>query len=1128
MSLLLFILFVPETKAQDSLAHYSVVQLDSIITVCYDNATYAAILSYAEAGYQKAIEKDTLYARACYYLGFYYDYELGDYDKAFDYYKEAFELQAKIAPTSDDYMNSLVKIGEFYHYVYAEYDKAELLYLKGLEIYESSPYSRSIYVDIKKGLGLAYKKQARYKEAEEVCKEACEISAQLYGAESEYCIGYLNVLASLYLEIAKYDESEKIYLKLLALSEEVYGKESNGYTLILCNLAYLYQMMRVYPKVEALYKEAIEIEAIIGGESSDNYALTISNLAFFYHSINRYQEAEPLYLKAHSINQKVLNSEHPDYSLSLNNLGGLYSDMMRYEEAEALYTEALGINEKIYGKLHPEYGRVLNNLAGLYLKQKKNLFKVEKMYLETQFIEAEFYGKASENYALSLNNLAFVYEALKRYEDAEKMYLEALEIQTKRLGANNILLNTVLSNLADLYLKQKKYMLSEAYYKRCIKIQEQSFDKSNVRRINTLNYLASLYFEKKDYSNAWIYLQQAIENNLGEEIGMDINLEWAEKIATKENISIRQMISVLKTVYNLLGAEKLDGNIQKQEIVSELALQLLKKSRDSFIREKDKLNILKKNTNWVLRNFRVIDKTKNVNRAFEIAEQNKSVLLMDLAQTQAAYRFGDLPDSLAQQEKSIHKDYSKLKAKLLERRSKEEKDSLLNLLNNLNLSTQEFNKKIEVKYPKYAAFKYQKLDVSIKDIQEQLDEKTALIEYVLGEDSVVYIFYIDKQTSKLVEEPVAKKELQLQIKRFHAVLSNYRQLANDENKVYEKYTNLAHWFFKTLLSPILPETPQVKNLIIITDGELGHLPFEAFLVKEAAQRNIGYSGLHYLLNDYNVSYDYSATLWKDNNLKENLNNNNQLLAMASDYTILLDSVEALNRLPANQRLRAELGPLPAAKAEIMNLSKSFSGSFIYGMNASEKIFKEKAPQYGIIHLAMHGVLDRRNQMLSGLVFTENGDSLENNYLQAYEISKMNLNANLVVLSACETGYGKFEEGNGIASLARAFMYAGTPSLIVSLWQVNDDATSYIMKTMYENLSKGMSKSAALSNAKLVYIKNSKGFVGHPAFWAAFVQIGNTNPIVIEQKGASKTWLMALGGVLLLLGLMGYLYKRKEA
>jgi CHAT domain-containing protein len=105
------------------------------------------------------------------------------------------------------------------------------------------------------------------------------------------------------------------------------------------------------------------------------------------------------------------------------------------------------------------------------------------------------------------------------------------------------------------------------------------------------------------------------------------------------------------------------------------------------------------------------------------------------------------------------------------------------------------------------------------------------------------------------------------------------------------------------------------------------------------------------------------------------------------------------------------------------------------------MFKEKAANFGVIHLAMHGLLNSREQVLSNLAFTEISDSIESNLLCAYEVAKMELNADLVILSACETGFGKFERGNGIASLARSFMYAGVPAMIVSLWQVNDYATS---------------------------------------------------------------------------------------
>jgi len=163
---------------------------------------------------------------------------------------------------------------------------------------------------------------------------------------------------------------------------------------------------------------------------------------------------------------------------------------------------------------------------------------------------------------------------------------------------------------------------------------------------------------------------------------------------------------------------------------------------------------------------------------------------------------------------------------------------------------------------------------------------------------------------------------------------------------------------------------------------------------------------------------------------------------------------------------------------------------------------------------MHGILNTATPLLSSLAFTENGDSLQDNFLEAHEISSMQLQSDLVVLSACETGYGKFEQGEGVMSLARSFMYAGVPSLLVSLWQVNDGSTAIIMKSFYKNLEVGQSKDLALTNAKLNYINHAKGITAHPAFWSPFIQIGNSNPIALK-KGIN--WVFwGLGGILIII------------
>jgi CHAT domain-containing protein len=218
-------------------------------------------------------------------------------------------------------------------------------------------------------------------------------------------------------------------------------------------------------------------------------------------------------------------------------------------------------------------------------------------------------------------------------------------------------------------------------------------------------------------------------------------------------------------------------------------------------------------------------------------------------------------------------------------------------------------------------------------------------------------------------------------------------------------------------------------------------------------------------------------------------------------------------------MRETLIPLPVVEAEINVLSELFEGELARSLDANERFFKEKSASYGVIHLAMHGIVNPGMPILSSLAFSENKDSLEDNFLEAYEISQLKLNADLVVLSACETGYGEFQEGEGILSLARSFMYAGAPSLVVSLWQVNDASTAVIMKGFYTKIAEGMSKDKALQEAKMDYLESTVGVSGHPAFWSPFIQLGDSKAIELVPKSNKQLWIWILGGIAtLLLGL----------
>jgi CHAT domain-containing protein len=308
---------------------------------------------------------------------------------------------------------------------------------------------------------------------------------------------------------------------------------------------------------------------------------------------------------------------------------------------------------------------------------------------------------------------------------------------------------------------------------------------------------------------------------------------------------------------------------------------------------------------------------------------------------------------------------------------------------------------------------------------------------------------------------------------------------------------------------------------------LGHIPFEVLLIEEGSAKT-PYAQLSYLLTQYELSYNYSLSLWREQLSIQKKVNNGKMLALAATYSSKQDSSnQSVNRSDYLRSLRDVLTPLPKAEEEVKNLEASYEGKFWFGKDANENQFKEQAQDFSIIHLAMHGLLNKRSPILSALAFTENLDSLNDNFLEAWEIAHLKLKADLVVLSACETGYGKFEQGEGVMSLARSFMFAGVSSMVVSLWQVNDASTSIIMQNFYAQLKSGKTKAAALRDAKLNYIQRADGIAAQPAFWAPFIQLGDSRPIKIRKK-SNESWLWwIIGGATLLVVGIGFGISRRK-
>jgi CHAT domain-containing protein len=943
-----------------------------------------------------------------------------------------------------------------------------------------------------------------------------------------------SLVAFYYGDNTDFSIAEEILTFGLAKIEDDSGRNSYYYALYLDNLSYLHLELQHFKLADSLAKEVLALATKNNIPQLSIQALnTLGILAVENHD---WAQAETYYLTA-----KAAAEQHNEEEMAIDilaNLSHFYQNIGDFTQAELLIQESLQRQIAFKGKT-PNYCAILSNAISLYDDMEKNdaaeaaIKELLKLF-ETTVSDDIFHAHA-------LNNAATYFESVGKYEQAKKCLEQALALDKTSLSfdmSDNI--RTKLS-LAKIYNSLDYWAPSEKLYLEALAKAESMRSVKLIAQIPDIyefhTGLATLYYKQAKFDLANKHLANALQEASGlANISGQASVAWADSLQRFDYPSYLQLshtITALATVMEVREkpAEKL--------IIANLAIALLQRKRDINAHDNDKLAALKENYYWLNQIFLLLEPTKNIEKAFGLAELNKAVLLLQANNATAAYQLGGLPKELADKEKALDKRYSELEAHLKEAYAKNSRDSLRKLLNDLGIEKRSLRKEIDTKYPQYAALKYQQAEPKTTEIQAALPENTALIEYVVL-DTATFIFYIDKQKAFLQRADISRTALEYKVKTLHNALSNYDYILETPEDAYANYTKNAAAMYELLLAPVLAEAKneQIKSLIIVPDGHLAYLPFEAFLSQPAPAQLSPYQDLAYLIKDYSLSYSYSAQLWKNSEQAAKMDNNGQILAMAGDYqtnrsskkssknSVNTEAAAPAVRSPKHNSLRKALAPLPAAQEEVQLLSQIFKGHFALGDAASELKFKQQAENYAVIHLAMHGILDEQNPILSSLAFTEDGGA-ENNFLQVYEISKMKLNADLVVLSACETGYGKFQAGNGVASLARSFMYAGVNALVVSLWAVNDASTAIIMRFFYQNLDKGMGKAEALQQAKLEYLSEAKGTSAHPALWSPFIQLGNRKPVSIAKQASLGSYfifaLAPLGG----LGLLYFVRCRKN-
>jgi CHAT domain-containing protein len=422
-------------------------------------------------------------------------------------------------------------------------------------------------------------------------------------------------------------------------------------------------------------------------------------------------------------------------------------------------------------------------------------------------------------------------------------------------------------------------------------------------------------------------------------------------------------------------------------------------------------------------------------------------------------------------------------------------------------------------YPRYYALQNKPALPNFAEIRAQLGDSTTLLQFYEGYRNV-YIFSIHRDTMSLRAYP--KKEYNNLLSSL-IVQCTKPNLTDTLPNMIANFGRDAYSFYSGYIAENIPTA--TKRLIVVADGNLHYLPLEVLCYDSLGPAVRNFSQLPYLVRKYSISYQYAMSLWYEQQKTPTTPVNVQTLAMAADYKV--NNLQALSedagkaqimrsfRADDVRRLRPLLSPLQGVTVEIEALSDKYRGVFYSGEDANEAEFKRIAPYYGILHLAMHSVVNEENPSRSSLAFTETLDTTEDNFLMAYEIKQMQLNSALVVLSACETGYGKYEHGEGVLSVGNSFMYAGSRSLITTLWQLNDQTAPPVILDFYAQLQTKVDKDEALRKSKLAFLDNNNTLASHPAFWACFVQVGDYSPLIMSERIQIWWYLLPVGFVVLI-------------
>jgi CHAT domain-containing protein/tetratricopeptide (TPR) repeat protein len=873
-------------------------------------------------------------------------------------------------------------------------------------------------------------------------------------------------------------------------------------------------------------------------------AITLNDIGVVYMRMGETAEALKYYLQALPT-VSVLQSR-ADEATTLINIGAAYSTIGESQRALEYFSQALPIVKDL-GYREGEASILVN--SSLALITLGELQKALDNYRQALTILKATENRLAE--ASALGGMATVYRQLGELDRALDLHNQALVLRRKvgdrrgeayTLEGMGVIYNFLGEQQKALDFHNQSLILRRA-------VGDRRGEAYSLLNIGTIHDFLGDSQKALDFHQQALALSRAVGDRQWEvialsRVGDDLTrLDQPQKAienyrkAIEVNRPIQNKSYEASILYGMARAERSRGNLTEARTQIEDAINIIESIRAQVVSHELRSTYLASYQNYyhfyislLMRMNEVQPSSGHDIAALRVSERARARGFLELlAEARIDVRQGIAAD-LKEREKLLQARISWVQNQIIQIQSRPNPDQLKitaldDELKKLQTDREQLEAEIRQKHPRYAQLRYP-TPLSLEGIQKSLDDKTALLEYSLDKDDS-FLFAISKSDFLAVKLP-SNSSLVDRVRKVKEAI------ADKPNRItLSNYLLNASSLYRDLVQPAARVLEGKKSLIIVPDGILHYLPFETLLQSDKGRSvQVDLSRLSYLVRDYDISYAPSATVLE--NLREDYSRKPSSEKM---FVAFADPLYATEKREDNNTIRSalvstfgesepwKLQPLPDSRTEVERIGNLYPqdqiGIFLQEGASEENVKVEgRLGHYRYIHFAVHGLINDNKPQYSGLVLslprekssTATNDArqakevaekeksrgqtevsrdapvTEDGLLQVYEVFNLKLNAELVVLSACETGLGKEVKGEGLIGLTRAFIYAGSSMVAVSLWKVRDKSTSELMLRFYRSLANGnLNKAAALRQAQMTMIRRTA--FAHPYHWAGFVLIG---------------------------------------